>query len=97
MMPQWQRCPLKHCVGCLQARVAAWKRRALQEEAERNDRAGGGYAGPDGSGQWVSIGELGWGGHLDAALGDLATGDVACCSRDTSSARGVTFVAITLV
>ena len=54
--------------------MASWKRRQVREEADRNNRAGGGYAGPDGSGQWVSVGELGWGEDLDAALGDVATG-----------------------
>ena len=67
----------------MQARAAAWKQRTLQEEAEKINRAGGDYAGPDGSGQWVSVGELGWGGDLDAALGDVATGEVTCCTRRT--------------
>ena len=44
-------------------------------DKENQDQNGGtaGFKGPDGSGQWVSMGELG-GGDLDEALGALSGG-----------------------
>lgn len=56
------------------------KARAFQRLAdkENEDQKGGasGYRGPDGSGQWVSMGELG-GDDLNEALGVLAGGDTS--------------------
>ena len=59
-----------------QSRSEHFKKRELQAAAERSSEATrDGYSGPDGSGQWVSMGELGHGdGALDAALNDIPTG-----------------------
>ena len=54
------------------------KARDFQQLAEReNEGQGGdapGYRGPDGSGQWVSMGELG-DNDLDSVLGGLGGGE----------------------
>lgn len=59
----------------LQLRRARDFQRLAEQENERNagNRAGAGYSGPDGSGQWVSMGELG-SNDLDQVLGGLGGG-----------------------
>ena len=68
--------PQRLCGPALQSRAAHFKQKQLQDEAQNGaPAAAGGYAGPDGSGQWISLGELGHNaGDLDAALNDIATG-----------------------
>ena len=54
------------------------KARDSQRQADKeNDAQGGskGYKGPDGSGQWVSLGELDPNENLDQALNSLAGGE----------------------
>lgn len=55
------------------------KARDSQRQAEK-EQAGGpggaGYEGPDGSGQWVSMGELDPSEDLDQALNSLAGGGI---------------------
>ena len=54
-------------------RARDFQRMADKENQEQNGR-GPRYKGPNGSGQWVSMGELGDGGDLDEALGSLGGG-----------------------
>lgn len=59
----------------LQLRRARDFQRLAEQENERQagNGAGAGYNGPDGSGQWVSMGELG-SNDLDQVLGGLGGG-----------------------
>lgn len=68
--------PTPACRRNAQSRVEHFKKKELRDAAERGSEAArGGYCGPDCSGQWVSMGELGLGdGALEAALNDIPTG-----------------------
>ena len=62
----------------LQLRKARDFQRLAEQENERQagNGAGAGYGGPDGSGQWVSMGELG-SNDLDQVLGGLGGGKMS--------------------
>ena len=59
----------------LQLRKARDFQRLAEQEKEGQAGAGAGYRGPDGSGQWVSMAELG-SNDLDQVLGGLGGGEV---------------------
>ena len=57
----------------LQLRKARDFQRLAEQEKEGQSAGAAGYKGPDGSGQWVSLGELGT-NDLDQVLGGLGGG-----------------------
>ncbi len=58
----------------VQLRKARDFQRMAEKENEGQNGGAAGYKGPDGSGQWVSMGELG-SEDLDQALGGLGGGE----------------------
>ncbi len=75
------------------------KARDFQRLAEReNEGQGGGappYRGPDGSGQWVSMGELG-DNDLDSVLGSLGGGDQLTDNRTVQDWKCIRYKSIAL-
>ena len=67
----------------LQLRKARDSQRLAEQENDRQagNRAGGGYGGPDSSGQWVSMGELGC-NDLDQVLGGLGGGKMSAYATE---------------
>lgn len=70
-------------VFMMQLRKAQDFQRLAEQENERQagNGAGAGYGGPDGSGQWVSMGELG-ANDLDQVLGGLGGGKIFACTPE---------------
>lgn len=62
----------------LQLRKARDFQRLAEQESEGQAGGAAGYRGPDGSGQWVSMGELG-SNDLDQVLGGLGGGKLHSC------------------
>lgn len=70
-------CPMCQKGVCVQERKARDFRRQAEKENEGPQNGGGGaggYRGPDGTGQWISMGELDPTEDLDQALGSLGGG-----------------------
>lgn len=59
----------------LQLRKARDFQRLADQENERQAGSSSGYKGPDGSGQWVSMGELGANDDVDLVLAGLGGGE----------------------